>query len=101
MPTKQSGALTIIPSQKQTVYYYEGEFTSEKVQSTTTKEIRNIIVAKKLRTAEDDLFVIIKPTRTADYKTVVDILDEMVISRVERYALVTISPEEAVRIGSQ
>ena len=38
--------------------------------------------------------VIIKPTKDATYKNTVNILDEMTIDGVKRYALVDISPDE-------
>ena len=41
-----------------------------------------------------DLLVVIKPTKDAEYGRTVDILDEMLINGVKRYAVVDISPEE-------
>jgi biopolymer transport protein ExbD len=41
-----------------------------------------------------DFMVIIKPDDDATYKNTVDILDEMTINRVKRFALVKILPEE-------
>jgi len=41
-----------------------------------------------------DFMVIIKPDEEATYKNTVDILDEMTINQVKRYALVKILPEE-------
>jgi len=44
--------------------------------------------------AQKDLVVIIKPTKEATYKNTVDILDEMTINQVERYAIVKILEQE-------
>jgi len=41
-----------------------------------------------------DFVVVIKPDEDATYKNTVDILDEMTINRVRRFALVKILPEE-------
>jgi hypothetical protein len=38
--------------------------------------------------------VILKPTKDATYKNTVDVLDEMTIDGVKRYALVEITPDE-------
>jgi hypothetical protein len=38
--------------------------------------------------------VVIKPTEEATYKNTVDVLDEMSICRVLKYAMVKIAPQE-------
>jgi hypothetical protein len=43
---------------------------------------------------DKDFVVVIKPSEESTYKNVVDILDEMAISTVKRYALVDITPGE-------
>ena len=43
---------------------------------------------------QEDLVVVIKPTEEATYKNTVDILDEMSICRVLKYAMVKITPDE-------
>src|SRR5690349_14463545 len=93
-PAKESGALTLIPAINGTVYYYEGNLKSSKIELASEKDIRNIIINKKRKTAEKDLVVIIKPSKASVYKDVVNILDEMTINDVKRYALVDITKEE-------
>ena len=44
--------------------------------------------------AQEDLVVVIKPTDEATYKNTVDILDEMSICRILKYAMVKITPDE-------
>ena len=92
---KESAALTVMPSAQDMVYYYEG-LDPSKIQVSTFKKnaIRDIILDKKRRTDPKDFMVIIKPTKDATYKNAVDILDEMKIDDVKRYALVGISPDE-------
>lgn len=48
----------------------------------------------KAECQDKDFVVVIKPTKDATYKNTVDILDEMTINRVKRYALVKISDVE-------
>ena len=90
---KESAALTLMPSKQNMVYYYEG-LDPSKIQSSTFKGIRDIILDKKRRTDPKDFMVILKPTKDATYKNTVDILDEMTIDAVKRYALVEITPDE-------
>jgi biopolymer transport protein ExbD len=90
---KESAAFTVMPSKANMVYYYEG-LDPTKLQQTTFKQVRDIILDKKRRTDPKDFMVIIKPTKDATYKNTVDILDEMTIDGVKRYALVDITPEE-------
>ena len=90
---KESAALTVMPAKDNQVYYYEG-LDPSKIQSSNFKAIRDVILDKKKRTDPKDFMVIIKPTQDATYKNTVDILDEMKIDDIHRYALVDISPTE-------
>ena len=93
-PVKQSGALTILPDEAGKIYYYEGIFTQGNVHTSSLAQIRNVIVAKKKRTPEKDFFVVIKPAENSNYGHIINILDEMKISDVKRYALANFSQEE-------
>jgi biopolymer transport protein ExbD len=90
---KESAALTVMPSKANQVYYYEG-LDPSKLQTSDFKKIRDVILDKKRRTDPKDFMVIIKPTQDATYKNTVDMLDEMKIDDVKRYALVDITPDE-------
>lgn len=90
---KESAALTIMPAKQNHVYYYEG-LDPSKIQTATVKTIRDEILDKKRRTDPKDFMVIIKPTKDATYKNAVDMLDEMKIDDLHRYAFVDITPEE-------
>jgi biopolymer transport protein ExbD len=124
MLTKKSGALTIMLGKDNHVYYYEGELDDQAAgfKSTSFSDIRGVIIKKKkevisryvkdqkciddavkdgmpLANAEKncqqkDFFVVIKPNAEATYKNTVDILDEMAINEVARYAMVKITPTE-------
>ncbi len=94
---KESGALTLLLGDKSNVYYYEGQLdpTASNFKSSTMKQIRDEIISKKRSTSVDDLVIVIKPGPDATYKDVVDILDEMTINDIKRYAMVDISDVEA------
>jgi biopolymer transport protein ExbD len=89
---KASGALTIMLGKGDGVYYYEGELLPDgsNFKSSNFKEIREEIINKKKSTNPQDFVVVIKPGPEATYKNTVDILDEMTINDVKRYAMVDI-----------
>lgn len=95
---KASGALTILLGKDNNVFYYEGilqvDAAGNNFKSSNFKEIRDVIIHKKQTTDTADLVVVIKPNEESTYKNVIDILDEMSINVIKRYALVDISPDE-------
>lgn len=90
---KESGALTIMMGKGDVVYYYFGNDPS-KLQTTGYKDIRKIILDKKKATPVDDFFITIKPDKDATYKNAVDILDEMAINDIKRYAMIDPTADE-------
>jgi biopolymer transport protein ExbD len=117
---KASGALSIFMGKDNQVYYYEGELAPDgsNFKTTNFKGIRDIIIDKKksvianhqhnsqcdeIRSRNNgdpnscrdrDFVVVIKPDPEATYKNTVDMLDEMTINGVKRYAIVDIVPVE-------
>ena len=117
---KESGALTIMLSKDNHVYYYEGQLKEDASNflSTNFAGIRKVIIDKKKAVIEahqhdagcekiwaknggdkkscldKDLVIVIKPGELATYKNTVDILDEMAISNIKRYAMVDLFPAE-------
>ncbi|HEX8333652.1 MAG TPA: biopolymer transporter ExbD [Segetibacter sp.] len=99
---KQSGALTILLGSNSSVYYYEGELQQggTNIRTSSMSLIRETLISKKRSTTEErDFVVIIKPATTSVYKDLVNIVDEMTINDVKRYALVdiTLREEEMLR----
>ncbi len=92
---KQSGALTLLLGKDNNVFYYEGELLPDasNFKSTNFKEVRDVIIQKK-QAADTNLVVVIKPNDESNYKNFIDILDEMSINVVKRYAVVDISDVE-------
>jgi len=106
---KESGVLTILMGADNHIYYYEGQLKSDgsnflSASYNGENSIRDVILKKKAdvrsrsRDTENpykDFVVVIKPGAECNYKNVVDILDEMAINVVKKYALVDISDGEA------
>ena len=108
MHLAQSDALTILLDKNNAVYYYGGEWTeavkSGSIQQTSysgSDGLRKIIMEKHqeldlLRKQEGrhGLMLLIKPASGSTYKNLVDVLDEVAISMVKKYAVVKISAAE-------
>lgn len=90
---KESGSLTLMLGKGNVIYYYFGNDPT-KMQTTTYKDVRDIILDKKAKTPPEDLFLIIKPDKDATYKNAVDMLDEMSIDDISRYAMVDPTDDE-------
>lgn len=94
---KESGSLTLLLGKQNVVYYYYGNDPAT-MKTTNYKDVRDIILKKKKSTPADDLFIIIKPDKDATYKNAVNILDEMDINQIGRYAMVDPTPDEYSKI---
>ncbi len=103
---KESGALTLLLGADHNIFYYEGILAPDgsnfkSTQFSGKENIRDVIIEKKRRTPEKDFVVVIKPSDFSTYKDVVDMLDEMSINMVKKYALVDITEveQELVKIS--
>ncbi len=94
---KESGSLTLMLGKGNVIYYYFGNDPAT-MQTTGYKDVRKVILDKKKSTPADDLFIIIKPDKDATYKNAVDIIDEMSINDVTRYAMVDPTADEYNKI---
>jgi biopolymer transport protein ExbD len=94
---KESGSLTLMLGKGNVIYYYFGADPAT-MQTTGYKDVRQIILDKKKKTPAEDFFVIIKPDKDATYKNAVDILDEMNINDVSKYAMVKPTDDEYSKI---
>jgi biopolymer transport protein ExbD len=90
---KASKALTLILGEYNEIFWYQGIPGEDNLPQETNFSadgIRKILREKNATVYE--MVVLIKPSDKAIYKNVVDILDEMNISDIKRYALVDITP---------
>jgi len=93
---KASKAFNIIVDGENRLFWYLG-LPHEALEPITETNysadgIRKVLLEKN--GSIQDMVVLIKPTSTAVYKNVVDILDEMNISNIKRYALIDITPDD-------
>lgn len=112
--TSESGGLTILLGSNDQLYFYEGILKDDgsNITKTNYTELRNAIIKKKndviaaykpdaaceaeavanKKSIEDckqqKMMVLIKPNANANYKSIVNVIDEMTINKIARYALV-------------
>jgi biopolymer transport protein ExbD len=101
-PLPKTLALTLLLDDNDRIIYYHGDFdeaiqtneifeTNYSTYSGIGKIIRqkqkDIDASGKFTDGRRGLMLLIKPTSKADYKNVVDVLDEAVINDVRRYAI--------------
>lgn len=82
------------------VYYYPGNsVTGNEVSSISYKAVREMVGQYKKKYGEK-IVVIIKPHQNCTYQNTVDILDEMTINEIKRYALVDPTEEDKMIVIS-
>lgn len=96
-PVKCSASLTLLLEKHDRIGWYECKDDKPSAIHFTNLDaengLREIIIQKQKAVAQmlrdaKDLMVIIKPLDGADYRTLVDVLDEMTINGVSRYAII-------------
>jgi hypothetical protein len=89
-----SETLTVIPDEFK-VYYYQGipteAGTKLEVTDYSDTGIRKVIADLKKKIG-NNFTLVIKPTKKAKYRNMVDMLDECAITGNKRYALLQIDP---------
>ena len=108
MGISDNNVLTLIVDASNMLLAYEGNWADAvslgKVKKTGygPSALGKLIQDKKLKIQRKDhsdrLFVIIKPKQTAEYRNVVNVLDEMAIYEVPSYAITEPTEEEAAFI---
>lgn len=103
---KESKVITIIPAQDNRLYYYEG-ITNPTIDSTNYSPtgIRAVILAKRQKVSAqfgdaDETVVLIKPSEDSNHKNLVDLLDEMKITNVKRFALLELEEKEKIFLSN-
>lgn len=89
-----SRTMTVLLGKNNTAVYYMGEPAKAEMKTIDMVNIKTQIVKSKQLVAQlhqnnalKHMIVIIKPTTGSNYKNFVDIIDEMLINKVESYAI--------------
>lgn len=105
-PSAASKTITLLVGANDHLFYYYGEENDAGIinpiipaEWNEKTGIGKVISEKQLQLEargvnRNELTVIIKPGKEATYKNTVDLLDEMLIHQVKRYAVVKVTPKE-------
>jgi biopolymer transport protein ExbD len=95
-PVPESRTVQIIIDEDNKLYWYRGRADKPLDPLIETgfsaAGIRKVLLEKN--SSINNMIVLIKPTDGASYKNVVDILDEMNITNIKRYAIVNVDPAD-------
>ncbi|WP_336518056.1 biopolymer transporter ExbD [Pollutibacter soli] len=94
-PTKCSTSFTILASDSQVAWYECADGDPAGFQKSTLPgmhSLRNAIIKRRDQVAAagkaTDMVVMIKPLESCEYSTLINLLDEMLINNITRYAIV-------------
>lgn len=97
-PIKASNVMTIFLGKDNKAHYIFGKAASEDPEVKTVGfgyDLRKAILTEGQKVPADKFVVVIKPTKESTYRNMVDIMDEMAITKMKRYALVDeLTPDE-------
>jgi biopolymer transport protein ExbD len=105
MHVGQSTALTVIPLKDDKIFYYHGEL-SEALKTNSfgitnyslTEGLGQIVRNKQAVLSKigkrNDMVLMVKPAPESNYQQLVNVLDEVLINDVKRYAIMDLTPEE-------
>ena len=111
MPIADKNSVTLVLGKDNRIHLYKGMLTPETKKEDLTYsdesfrkrllELKNELGKEKNRNTqklEHNIIVIIKPDDQSSYKNMIDILDEMTICGIEKYAIVDINEKDKALI---
>jgi biopolymer transport protein ExbD len=109
LPLRESRALSMLLGKENTIFVYKGRWEDALAQHaivrTTFNEYQGLgkmirEKQKELGSDREELMLLLKPTRQATYKNLIDALDETNINLVKKYAVVAPTEAEVNYVGS-
>ncbi|MES1222799.1 MAG: biopolymer transporter ExbD [Bacteroidota bacterium] len=113
IPIKESTSLTVLLSKENKLFCYDGNWDDavkgNRIISTNysvtdglgdiIRQKQKFMNEKKGKDGRNSLMLIIKATKEANYKNLMDVLDEILINDVRHYAVIDLSTEESIYLA--
>jgi biopolymer transport protein ExbD len=88
--------LHLVLAENNKIYWWTGLNVSATLTNYSKDGLRKILLER--RKSVPDMMVLIKPMDESKYENVVDVLDEVTITGISRYAIVGFTPDDKTRI---
>jgi biopolymer transport protein ExbD len=95
-PISDRNILNLVLAENNKVYWWDGLDASAKMTNYSNDGVRKILLEKGK--ANPNLMVLIKPKDNSKYENIVDILDEMDITNIKKYAIVAYTSDDKIRL---
>ena len=96
---KEKNAFSLVLAEDNKIYWWIGLDAPASPTNYSRDGIRKILLEESK--ANPDLMILIKPMEKSRYENMVDILDEVEITKIERYAIVKVSEDDKVKIAGR
>jgi biopolymer transport protein ExbD len=90
-PISHDNVLNLILGERDKIFWYTGLGPEANVTDFSKDGVRKVLLAKR---SNEKLMVLIKPEDDSKYQNIVDILDELEITNIQRYAIVDVSEDD-------
>ena len=98
LPLQAKNAFNVVLAEHNNIYWWIGLEAPALTTNYSKEGIRKILLEESK--ANPDLMVLIKPMDKSRYENIVDILDEVAIANITRYAIVEVTQEDEAKITS-
>ena len=96
---KEKNAFSVVLAEDDKIYWWIGLDAPASPTNYSKDGIRKILLEESK--ANPDLMVLIKPMEKSRYENIVDILDEVGITKIERYAIVKVSEDDKEKVAAK
>ena len=94
---KAKNAFSVVLAEQNRIYWWIGLEAPASPTNYSKEGIRKVLLQEG--NANPDLMVLIKPMEKSRYENMVDILDEVEIANITRYAIVEITEEDKAKVA--